>query len=319
MRISPLFWNVAYLQQLTLEHFGGKETMLTEFCSIHTKYFIKTKETQEYERNLSNERNLSLCLLVSPVKWSATSLSLCVLKTWSAWHLDDQASLYENSKRSYCSCQGKNMLHTFGKRCVGCFWIEASCITLVSPGRWESHVHCRFSQFPSKSLEIICVVSFHFLTVKMSSTEIDALTLFVYTTCPSLAKAGEINIWTQADTAAYFLANLRRCNCWSKAARYWQQLCPQNGRISGDNTSWIWAKFYMIQSYKRLTTSKSSTAPMNLLNCRLQRTCGHGKSTVLFLSQRLDVAGRLCTFKRGQKGDIFEPEHLTTRREGLCC
>jgi len=60
-----------------LEHFGGKETMLTEFCFIHTKYFIKT-----------NERNLSLCLLLSPVKWSATSLSLCVLKTWSAWHLD---------------------------------------------------------------------------------------------------------------------------------------------------------------------------------------------------------------------------------------
>jgi len=73
------------------------------------------------------------------------------------------------------------MFYTFGKRYVGYFCIEASFITLVFPGRWESHLHCCFSQFPSKSLEIICVVSFQFLTVKMSSTEIDTLTLFLCT------------------------------------------------------------------------------------------------------------------------------------------
>ena len=139
-------------------------------------------------RRRNNKQNLSLCLLVSPVKWSAASLSLCVFNTWSAWHFDEQACLYEILKRSFCSCQDKDMLHTFGKRCVGCFCIEASCITLVSPGKWEGQLHCCFSQFPSKSF----VVSFQFLTVKMSSTEIDILTLFVYKTCPSLAKAEEI-------------------------------------------------------------------------------------------------------------------------------
>jgi len=38
------------LKQLTLEHFEGKETTLTELCFTHTKYFIKTKETQEGEQ-----------------------------------------------------------------------------------------------------------------------------------------------------------------------------------------------------------------------------------------------------------------------------
>jgi len=44
MRISPLFLNVAYLQQLTLEQFGGKETTLTELCFSYTKYFIEKKK-----------------------------------------------------------------------------------------------------------------------------------------------------------------------------------------------------------------------------------------------------------------------------------
>ena len=156
MLISPLFWNVAYLQQLTLEHFEGKKATLTELRFMHTKYFIKIKGNTIRR---TNKQNLSLCILVSPAKWFAASLSLCVMNTWSASHLYEQASLYEISRKSFCSCQGKDMLHTFGKRCVGCFCVEASCITLVSPGRWESDLHYRVT-FSFEIILVFCPFSF---------------------------------------------------------------------------------------------------------------------------------------------------------------
>ena len=56
-----------------------------------------------------------------------------------------------------------------------------------------------------------------------------------------------------------------------------------------------------IQSYKRITTSKSSTAPMNLLNCRLQPTVDMVHQLYMFLSQLFDRVGRLCTFKRSKR------------------
>jgi len=70
-----------------------------------------------------------------------------------------------NFRKEFLFCQGKDTLHTFGKRCVGCFCIEPSCITIVFPFWWESVLQCHVSQFPSKSfwcyvLSVFCSENF---------------------------------------------------------------------------------------------------------------------------------------------------------------
>jgi len=80
------------------------------------------------------------------------------------------------------------------------------CFTLLAKSVWGAFAlrHLASPSFLLVDGKVIYIVvsrsflrnhlclCFQFLTVKMSSTEIDILTLFVYTTCPSLAKAGEI-------------------------------------------------------------------------------------------------------------------------------
>jgi len=105
---------------------------------------------------------------------------------------------------------------------------------------------------------VLCPSSF--FTVKISSTKIDQLLLFVYTSCPALAKTGEINYlqtqllaFLQTYTITDVLAEQPGIdnNCVHK-----MEEDPLIILLGSELDS--------IQSYKRISTSKSSTAPMNL-------------------------------------------------------
>ena len=157
--------------------------------------FHALKILHQNKRNTSrrtNEQNLSLCLVVSRVKWSAASLSLCMLNTWSAWYLDDHRFLFMKFQKGvFVQVKAKVTFTLFAKNVWDAFALRhlASPSFLLVDG---NVIYIVVSHSFLRNHLCCCVVSFQFFTVKISSTKIDNLTLFVYTTRPSSAKAGEI-------------------------------------------------------------------------------------------------------------------------------
>ena len=165
MRISPLFWNLAYFQQLTLEYFGGRD-------DVDRNMFYSHKILHQNKRNTTirtNEQNLCLYLLVSPVNWSAAPLSLCVLNTWPAWNLDDQVLFMKFQKELLVLIQAKicftllanDMWGTFVLRHLSSpsfFLVDGKVIYIVVShsflrNHWKSFVLCPFSFLQWKCLQ----------------------------------------------------------------------------------------------------------------------------------------------------------------------